>query len=199
MGLGGQRHAPATLPLGKIRYPLDGKLGGPEGPSGRVPKISPHPQTVQPAASRYTDYVIPAHKFYYDSSELASFITTASMYRRGGNYRARLNPHHRSEANKLHKSDITNLTRSAVVFWYCKHARINLLITERQEICTSLSLQTTFNSGLLPILGIKIYCPGYGGIPSPLPPKNNNCYMSSCCVRLTITETTCQRHNYDYL
>ena len=56
MGLGGQRDAPATLPLGKIRYPLCVRLGGAEGRSGRVPKISPQPefdpQTVQPPASR---------------------------------------------------------------------------------------------------------------------------------------------------
>jgi len=127
MGLGGQRHAPATLPLGKIRYPLYGRLGGAEDRSGRVPKILPQPEfdprTVQPAASRYTD-VIPAHKCYYDSSELATFVTAASMFGRGENYHARLNPHHRSEENKLHKSDMTNLTRSAIVFWDWIHARI---------------------------------------------------------------------------
>ena len=119
MGLGGQHHAPATLPLGKIRYPLYGRLGRVEGRSGRVPKILPQPQfdprAAQPAASRYTD-VIPAHNFFYDSSELASFVTSASMFGRGENYHARINPHHRSEENKLHKSDITNLTRSAIVF-----------------------------------------------------------------------------------
>jgi hypothetical protein len=40
------------------------KLGGPQGRSGQVPKISPlpgfDPRTVQPVASRYTDYAIPA-------------------------------------------------------------------------------------------------------------------------------------------
>ena len=59
MGVGGQRHAPAALPPGKTRYPLYRKLGGPQGWSERVRKISPplgfDPQTVQPAASRYTD------------------------------------------------------------------------------------------------------------------------------------------------
>ena len=40
MGVGGQRHAPAALPLGKTRYPLYRRLGGPQGRSGRVRKIS---------------------------------------------------------------------------------------------------------------------------------------------------------------
>ena len=59
MAVGGQRHAPAGLPLGKTRYPLYRRLDGPQGPSGRVRKISPppgfDPRTVQPVASRYTD------------------------------------------------------------------------------------------------------------------------------------------------
>jgi hypothetical protein len=50
MRVGGQRHAPAVLPTRR---------------SGRVWKISPptgfDPRTVQPVASRYTDYAIPAH------------------------------------------------------------------------------------------------------------------------------------------
>ena len=59
-GVGGDLHAPATLPPGKeTRYPLYRRLGGPQGRSGRVRKISPlpgfDPRTVQPVASRYTD------------------------------------------------------------------------------------------------------------------------------------------------
>ena len=58
-GVGGQRHAPAALPPGKTRYPLYRRLGGPQGRSGRVRKISPppgfDPRTDQPVASRYTD------------------------------------------------------------------------------------------------------------------------------------------------
>jgi hypothetical protein len=58
-GLRGQRHAPAALPPGKTQYPLYRRLGGPQGQSGQVRKISPasglDPQTVQPLASRYTD------------------------------------------------------------------------------------------------------------------------------------------------
>ena len=49
-----------SLPPGKTRYPLYRRLGGPQGRSGQVRKISPpsefDPQTVQPVASRYTDY-----------------------------------------------------------------------------------------------------------------------------------------------
>jgi len=41
VGVGGQRHAPAALPPGKIRYPLYRGLGGPWGRSGRVRKMSP--------------------------------------------------------------------------------------------------------------------------------------------------------------
>jgi hypothetical protein len=59
MGVGGQRHAPATLPPGMTRYPLYRRLGRPQGRSGLVLKISPSPGfdpgTVQLVASRYTD------------------------------------------------------------------------------------------------------------------------------------------------
>jgi len=50
-----------SLPPGKTRYPLYRRLGGPQGRSGQVRKISPplgfDPRTVQPVASRYTDWV----------------------------------------------------------------------------------------------------------------------------------------------
>ena len=63
MEVGGQSHGPAALPAGKTRYPLYRELGGPQGRSGRVRKISPppgfDPRIVQPVASRYTDYAIP--------------------------------------------------------------------------------------------------------------------------------------------
>ena len=64
-GVGGQRHAPAALPPGTTQYPLYRRLCGPQVLSGRVRQISPPPgfdtRTVQPVASRYTDYAIPAH------------------------------------------------------------------------------------------------------------------------------------------
>jgi hypothetical protein len=57
--VGGQHHAPAALPPGKTRYALYRRLGGPQGRSGRVRKISPppgfDPRTVQPVVNRYTD------------------------------------------------------------------------------------------------------------------------------------------------
>jgi len=50
----------------KSRYPLRSWLRGQQGLSGRVRKISPPPGfdswTVQPVASRYTDWAIAAHK-----------------------------------------------------------------------------------------------------------------------------------------
>jgi hypothetical protein len=65
MGVGGQRHAPAALPPEKTRYTLYKRLGGPQGRYERVRKISPPPgfdsRTVQPVASRYTGWAIPAH------------------------------------------------------------------------------------------------------------------------------------------
>ena len=65
-GVGGQRHAPAALPPGKTRYPLYRRLGGPQGRSGQVRKISPPPgfdhRTFQPVASSNTDYAILAQR-----------------------------------------------------------------------------------------------------------------------------------------
>ena len=62
--VGGQHHASAALPHGKTRCPLYRRLGGPQGRSGRVRKISPppgfHHRTVQHVASRYTDWAIAA-------------------------------------------------------------------------------------------------------------------------------------------
>jgi hypothetical protein len=60
MGVDGQLHAPAALPLGKSPgTQLYRTLSGPQGWSGRVLKISPppgfDPRTVQLVASRYTD------------------------------------------------------------------------------------------------------------------------------------------------
>jgi hypothetical protein len=56
MRVGGQRHAPATLPQGKTRYPLCNRLDGPQGRSGRVWKISLppgfDPRTVQPVVAK---------------------------------------------------------------------------------------------------------------------------------------------------
>jgi hypothetical protein len=52
------------------RYPLYRKLGGPQGRCRQVQKISPlvglDPRTVQPVASRYTDWAIQTHKLVYN-------------------------------------------------------------------------------------------------------------------------------------
>ena len=67
MRVGGQRHPPAALSSGKTQYPLYRRKDGPQGRSRRVRKISPQPgfdpRTVQPVASRYTDWAIPAPYF----------------------------------------------------------------------------------------------------------------------------------------
>ena len=84
--VGGQHHAPAALPPGKTRYPLYRRLGGPQGWSGRVRKISPlpgfDPRAVQPVASRYTDWAEVnlhnyAYWFTYFASALKSFCCTS--------------------------------------------------------------------------------------------------------------------------
>jgi hypothetical protein len=63
-GVGAQRHVPAALPPGNTRYPLHRRLDGSQGRSGWARKISPppgfDPPNVQPKASRYTDWPIPA-------------------------------------------------------------------------------------------------------------------------------------------
>ena len=60
MGLGGQRHAPAVLPPRMTWYQIYTRLGGPQGRSGRVRKISPFSafdsRRLQPVARRCTDY-----------------------------------------------------------------------------------------------------------------------------------------------
>jgi hypothetical protein len=77
MWVGGQRHAPAALPPGNTRYQLYRRLGGPQGRSGRVRKISPlpgfDPRTVQPVASRYTDWAIPAHTWSCTSNKSQAY------------------------------------------------------------------------------------------------------------------------------
>jgi len=70
--VGGQRHALAALPPANNRYPLYRRLGGPQGRSGRVRKISSQPGfdslNVRPVVSRCTDWDIPAHQVWTYSS-----------------------------------------------------------------------------------------------------------------------------------
>ena len=66
MWVGGQRHAPATLPPGKKprTHCTEGLVGHRAGLDG-CGKVRPppgfDPRTVQPIASHYTDYDIAAH------------------------------------------------------------------------------------------------------------------------------------------
>jgi len=55
---GGQGHAPAALSPEMNRYPLYSRLGGPKGRSGGCRKS--RTRSVEPVASRYADWVIPA-------------------------------------------------------------------------------------------------------------------------------------------
>jgi hypothetical protein len=58
-------HPDRFTPGKQTLFLLYRRLGGPQGRSGLVRKISPSPgfdlRTVQPVASRYTDWAIPAH------------------------------------------------------------------------------------------------------------------------------------------
>jgi hypothetical protein len=62
MGVDGQRHAPGK----ESRHPLYRRLGGTQGRSGQVRNTLPPPafdsRTVQPVASRYTDWAILANQ-----------------------------------------------------------------------------------------------------------------------------------------
>jgi hypothetical protein len=65
MGVGGQRHAPVTLPLGNrpINHYIGGWVGhraGLDGCENSPPPPGFDPQTVQPMASPYTDCALPA-------------------------------------------------------------------------------------------------------------------------------------------
>ena len=84
---GSASHPGRTLPPGRTRYPLYRRLGGPQGRSGQVMKISSppgfDPRTVQPVGSRYTDYSTrPTHLYYISlilSCSITTFICTIEM------------------------------------------------------------------------------------------------------------------------
>ena len=68
------------LPPGKTRHPLCRRLGGPQGRSGQVRKISPplglDPRTVKPVASRYTDWATgPTYTFMACRNNIIFFTT----------------------------------------------------------------------------------------------------------------------------
>ena len=68
-GEGSESRPGRSLPPGKTRYPLYRRLGGPQGRSGQVRKISPPPgfdlRTVQPVASHYTDWATGPNVYRY--------------------------------------------------------------------------------------------------------------------------------------
>ena len=66
MGVDGQRHVPAALRPRMTRYPLYRRLGGPQGLSKRVRKISPSlgfdPRTAQARSQSLYRLRYPAHQ-----------------------------------------------------------------------------------------------------------------------------------------
>jgi hypothetical protein len=65
---------PGRFTSGKeTQHPVYKKLGGAQGLSERMQKFSPlpgfDPRTVQPVASRYIDYAIPAHGRYWEKQQ----------------------------------------------------------------------------------------------------------------------------------
>jgi len=60
MGLGGQCHALAALPLGETQYPLYRGWVGPRASLDRCEKSCPH-QDSMAGPSSYTNYAILAH------------------------------------------------------------------------------------------------------------------------------------------
>jgi hypothetical protein len=81
-GVGGQRHAPATLPQGRTRYLLYSGWVGPRAGMDGCEKSGPppgfDPWTVHPVASRYTDWAIPAltWKWWYSPTYMYVYIDT---------------------------------------------------------------------------------------------------------------------------
>ena len=68
---GSASHPGHSLPQGKTQYPLYRRLGGPQGQSGQVRKISPppgfDPQTVHPVAICYTNYATQHMECWWDT------------------------------------------------------------------------------------------------------------------------------------
>ena len=75
-------------PRKETRYPLYRRLGGPQGRSGQLQKISPlpgfDPRTVQPVVSRYTDSAIPARERYrgklHDKTNMQNITNYVLLY-----------------------------------------------------------------------------------------------------------------------
>ena len=73
-----------TLPPGKTRYPLYRRLGGPQGRSGQVWKISPppgfDPRNVQPVGSRYTDWATRRPNLIFKYKKMAEVTLLECRY-----------------------------------------------------------------------------------------------------------------------
>jgi hypothetical protein len=71
-----------SLSPGKTRYPLYRSLGGPQGRSGQVRKISPvprfDPRIVQPVANRFTDYT--TRSTVYVKCAIKSLLNTTGFW-----------------------------------------------------------------------------------------------------------------------
>jgi hypothetical protein len=71
-----------SLPTGKTWYLLYRRLGGPQGRSGQVWKISPppgfDPRTVQPVASHYTGYTTRPIAYEGKERKMPNFNMTCS-------------------------------------------------------------------------------------------------------------------------
>jgi len=83
-----------SLPPGKTWYPLYRRLGGPQGRSGQVQKISPppwfDPLTVQPIASNYSDYATRPTILLWDFAVIQCMVVTWLMTLMGGGRANRL-------------------------------------------------------------------------------------------------------------
>jgi len=88
MEVGGQRHAPAAIPPGKTRYLWNRRVGGHQGRSGRLRKISIPPEfdpwTFQPVSIYYTDWGTPTHCvwMYRTAQHIAAFSNLRVFDRR---------------------------------------------------------------------------------------------------------------------
>ena len=86
MAVGGQRHDPTSLPLGKTGYPLYRRLFGPRDRSGRVRKISPPPgfvsRTVHPQrVSIPTELSWPTHTHTHTHAHICIYIYNTDINR----------------------------------------------------------------------------------------------------------------------
>jgi len=66
--MGGQRHAPTSLLLGKTQYAWYKRLGGPQGLSECAENLAPtgiQTLDLQSVMSRYIDYAILTHVVHY--------------------------------------------------------------------------------------------------------------------------------------